>query len=233
MRFTELKTVADIRERYQHLERKLRDIQSRAVIVMAEIKAEIVISTLNDFRKYFEEKDFVVRTGEQEAEAVYKCVSIMLNIQEPGRREEDIPCLLRFKLTVSASEPEGFSIYVRWEESPSPARTELPVNQEKLAGGTGQMIQALTRLIELTGDLMDYTRRVSTGFQVRSNLSVLEKIQGDTESLSSLLHAETAKWTALQMNRFMYWIHPGHEDTTPEQQFTSFLELLKHLDGID
>jgi hypothetical protein len=233
LRFHELKTIADIRERYDHLMNKSAELRGQADGIIVQKKASIVISVLNDFEQYFTQQGFQVKTRDQEAVAAYKTVTVTLSIQEPGRREEDIPCLIRFKLTLAASDPEVFSIFVKWQQ---PGSETVPVEHNHHSGSnsaSGNIITAIHQLSALTGELQNFAQQTSLSFQVDSHLDVLEQLHSDISTLLASLENEMGKWKALEAERYVFTVRKGMEEwsTHDNPEFQSMGDLLEHVNS--
>jgi len=231
VRFKEMRLLADIREGYQMLEKKINEVKDQADTIIAQKKTEITNSVMKEFKDFFLDQGFDVTSGEDESTAEYKSVNIVLKAMDPGRRKDDITCLIRFKLLISASDPEGFDVFIRWsgigdiKTDPTDIRTDTNI---------GKIIKALYQLTISSEEVLIATKKAAAEFKIEKNIAVIKNLYQELNSLCQTIQEERDKWMAFRKDEYFYWICQEHEewDTNKGHRYESMSDILKSLDVI-
>jgi len=177
------------------------------------------------------DQGFDVTSGEDESTAEYKSVNIVLKAMDPGRRKDDITCLIRFKLLISASDPEGFDVFIRWsgigdiKTDPTDIRTDTNI---------GKIIKALYQLTISSEEVLIATKKAAAEFKIEKNIAVIKNLYQELNSLCQTIQEERDKWMAFRKDEYFYWICQEHEewDTNKGHRYESMSDILKSLDVI-
>ena len=113
MKFQELKRIADYSEAIEKIrDRNKRTTESIKAFIDGRQRA-LTRFVLDDFKRFFTELEFEVTVTDDTATAQYKIMDVQLHTSEPGRREEDMECLLKFTLSINAAVNEVFTVFLQ------------------------------------------------------------------------------------------------------------------------
>jgi hypothetical protein len=231
MKFQELMAIADFTEKHQLLVEKNSVTCDTISKAFDAKKKRLVDTTFDEFNEYFKKFGFRVLPGEESTTVDYKTLRISLKSEEPGRRKDDVQCLLRFLLVIDAVPNETFSIFIRWANNVPHNEPGSPMS----AGTPPEIIQTGRELQEQTDNLSKLISSIKESinrFEIRKHKNVLEILIEKCEQLHESTQTEIQKWNDIQKDRYTFILCEGGEEQICEytEQHPSLSKLLDHLD---
>ncbi len=226
MKFDTLKTIADLKEQFENLVRRNTATMAKADEILMARRERLHGMIVTDFTGFFTGCEFDVRDSGEVTTAVYKSLSVTLKSQNPGRRTEDVSCLLRYLMTISADHEEMYTIYVRSRNG----------SDSKGFGSKTPRSDAEKALIEILTEEAVSLARLHT--DIRNTASSLTdesqvNIMTGLENRATLLQQEILERRGeLETGSYFLAASPADEEWNREksQQFETLETLLKNMD---
>lgn len=232
MKFRELKQYADIRNQLDSMKECLKKAFLNSAALYDSRKNQCIEQVMTDYSEFFKDSGFTIERVESQCIASYKMITVKLKAEDPGRREEDIPCILRFRMTVSAVQDETYSIFVQTENNVEKPRVN----------GTADMTPSEQALVKLLPELNTFDTALSelltSSIQVKNEMHDLQTIEGITqviaeiEEQSNKLKAEIDQWHEAVKGNYIFLVAKDQDDWQKKISacYRSFLGFLESID---
>lgn len=231
MRFQELKRIEDYKEIFARLQQANIATNDKTNWVFEEKRKLVKTRTFEDFTRFFTENGFSVDSHGEEATAIYKSLNIKLKVDDPGRRKEDIPCLMRFLLFFAGPADEAYAVFVQHGNNGEDNRRE-PMQPKTLPFGiAGEIQQELREQMVQATRLMSMTQEALTEFQNRGNLAHVENLHDLVKDFRSQVAMSLERWTDIQRDHYVYLAVRNEDVWQPDalDVYTSMYLFLKTL----
>ncbi len=204
MRFQELKRIEDYKDIFSKLQQANVATNDKTNWVFEEKRKLVKARTFEDFTRFFTENGFTVDQQPEDATAAYKTLTIKLKVDDPGRRKEDIPCLMRFLLIFSGPTDEAYGVFVQHGNNGIDNGHE-PMQPKSLPFGiAGEIHQELRDQMVQATRLLSMTQEATAEFQNQTNLNHVENLNEQVKDFRARVAMALERWTDIQRDHYVY-----------------------------
>ncbi len=231
MQFQELKRIADAEDALSQIQETQRSVRQRSQKLM-EIRAESLVHSIRqDFERFFSEQGFKFCMNDREITAEYKTLRISLIRAEPGRRKEDIPCLLRFYLRISGTDTGNFQIFVKWADpqvDPGTLDNKQFPSADTETTAVLQNLKSHKKKLEI---LEQFIQKSKLEFNGKRNIARMNDLSKEVLVLKNSMEEELGKWHRIFQNQYAFYIPEFQIDS--EESTVVFSDLYAFLSALD
>jgi hypothetical protein len=231
VRFIELKKIADIKEALEQIKKVNEDVMTTSTQLMERRIQELIDKIRTDFSQFFKTRGFAVEPDDEGYSAIYKSIKIVLKLQEPGRREDDIPCFLKFRVQFSNCIEEVYIIFVQWAQKDHPGTDPDLDSDESSDTEADEIINRLQRHSDNWDKVVQLLESSCTDFQNKKNIAMIDDLSSQIHCLRDRVIQEKAKWQEIRNDRYVFLVTRDQDEWQPQISEThpdllSFLEKL-------
>jgi len=173
----ELKKIADLREEFQQALDASRILDSKICVLTEKKIEDLVKFAADDFTRFFESCGYQIEKTDGGLSAQYKTISVTFNVQDPGRRGDDIFSLKIINFNIGGDPGnESFKLFIQLGDIGKDPKSKVSIRDEsgkKLYG----LIQDYRQNTMDVGELLAQIETHQSSFKHSKNLSTLEELQ--------------------------------------------------------
>ncbi|MBN1551620.1 hypothetical protein JW979_09130 [bacterium] len=230
MKFKEMRWIEDIKSAYDTIDKKHRIANENVNKLINRRLDDIIAKTKKDFENFFSDRGFDISHSDETCEAHYRSLLISLKPLAPGRREDDVECIVRFQMIISGVNEELYTIFVRGRED---SGIEGREKAEDVGLELKTVCDELTQQITLTENIIANLQKASLEFRNHKNILVIEHLMESITAFKSLVIMDLTKLKNIYRNRLTFLVSRDQESTAgfKSSSYDSFMAFLIALDS--